>query len=158
MQCLPHLVVGVGLSLDIYNRDWSSLDRNFLLWVSGLSLLPLGNHYIFPCFCIFGFPYKYIRPEFRMDVFDYRSSRVIAKDGIFEIGDAPVSDISGMFMRLKNLMVSEIHTQWDILFLAQYVTDSMVPRSLRWEVSPQKGETDFQDWFQFFNEAGGKLL
>lgn len=93
-----------------------------------------------------------------MDVFDYRSSRVIAKDGIFEIGDAPVSDISGMFMRLKNLMVSEIHTQWDILFLAQYVTDSMVPRSLRWEVSPQKGETDFQDWFQFFNEAGGKLL
>lgn len=34
-----------------------------------------------------------------MDVFEYRSSRVIAKDGIFEISDAPESDISGMFMR-----------------------------------------------------------
>lgn len=61
-------------------------------------------------------------------------------------------------MRLKNLMVSEIHTQWDIIFLGQYVTDSMVPRSLRWEVSPQKGETDLQDWFRYFNEAGGKFL
>lgn len=61
-------------------------------------------------------------------------------------------------MRLKNLMVSEIHTQWDIAFLEQYVADSMVPRSLRWEVSPQKGETELQDWFKYFNEAGVKFL
>lgn len=55
-------------------------------------------------------------------------------------------------------MVSEIHTQWDIALLEQYVSNKMVPRSLHWEVSPQKGELELQEWFQYFNEAGVKFL
>lgn len=76
-----------------------------------------------------------------MDVFEYRSTRTIVKDGVFEVNNEPDSDLGGLFMRLKNLMVAEMHTQWDIAFLDQYVADSMVPRSLSWDVSPQKGES-----------------
>lgn len=55
-------------------------------------------------------------------------------------------------------MIAELHTQWDIAFLDQYVADSMVPRSLRWDVSPQKGESELAELFQYFNEAGVKFL
>lgn len=61
-------------------------------------------------------------------------------------------------MRLKNLTVSETHTQWDIAYLETYVKNNMVPRSLRWEVSPQKGDVLLEDWFKYFNEAGVNLL
>lgn len=75
-----------------------------------------------------------------MDVFEYRSSRVIKKDGVFEINGELEGDLGGLFIRLKNLLISEIHTLWDIAFLDQYISNAMVPRSLRWEVGPQKGE------------------
>lgn len=61
-------------------------------------------------------------------------------------------------MRLKNLMVSEIHTQWDVEFLETYIRLKMVPRSLRWEVCPQKGETELEEWFRYFNGAGIDFL
>lgn len=61
-------------------------------------------------------------------------------------------------MRLKNLMVSEIHTQWDVAFLETYIRLKMVPRSLRWEVCPQKGETELEEWFRYFNNAGTDFL
>lgn len=61
-------------------------------------------------------------------------------------------------MRLKNIMVSELHLQWDLLFLEQYVSEKMVPRSLRWKVHPQRGDTVFEPWFNYFNEAGIKFL
>lgn len=63
-----------------------------------------------------------------------------------------------MFLRLKNLLVSELHTNWDIAYLEQYVAQKMVPRSLRWEVSPQKGETDLEGWFTYFNDKGISFL
>lgn len=44
------------------------------------------------------------------------------------------------------------------MFLEQYVTESMVPRSLRWDVSPQKGEVDLEEWFKYFNSTGVKFL
>lgn len=34
----------------------------------------------------------------------------------------------------------------------------MVPRSLRWEVSPQKGETDLEGWFVYVNDIGIQFL
>lgn len=34
----------------------------------------------------------------------------------------------------------------------------MVPHSLRWEVSPQKGETDLEGWFVYFNDIGVSFL
>lgn len=34
----------------------------------------------------------------------------------------------------------------------------MVPRSLRWEVPPQKGDSDLEDWFKYFNLAGVSFL
>lgn len=56
--------------------------------------------------------------------------------------------------------MSEIHTQWDIAFCEQYVADAnaMVPRSLRWDVSPQKGELELQECFKYFNKAVVKFF
>lgn len=61
-------------------------------------------------------------------------------------------------MRLKNLTTSETHTQWDIAFLETYIREAMVPRSLRWEVPPQKGDPDLEGWFKHFNDSGIGLL
>lgn len=33
----------------------------------------------------------------------------------------------------------------------------MVPRTLRWDVSPQKGELELEDWFKYFNVAEVKF-
>lgn len=67
-------------------------------------------------------------------------------------------EIGGLFLRLKNIMVSELHLQWDLVFLEQYVTESMVPRSLRWDIHPQQGDGDFESWFKYFNDAGIDFL
>lgn len=93
-----------------------------------------------------------------MDVFEYRSSRTVNKNGVFKAKGELEGDLGGLFMRLKNLMISEIHTQRDIAFLEQHVTDSMVPRSLRWDVSPQRDELELEDWFKYFNTAGVAFL
>lgn len=65
-----------------------------------------------------------------MDVYDYRTSRSVNSEGVFVIlsGD---SKVGGLFMRLKNLMVSELHLEWDIAFLKQYSKERMVARGLR---------------------------
>lgn len=34
----------------------------------------------------------------------------------------------------------------------------MVPRSLRWDVTPLSDVLDTAEWFQFFNDAGLKLI
>lgn len=93
-----------------------------------------------------------------MDVFEYRSSRTESKTGVFETISEPEGDLGGLFIRLKNLMISEIHTQWDVAFLEQSVADAMVPRSLRWGVSPQRGELELEEWFKYFNTAGIAFL
>lgn len=92
-----------------------------------------------------------------MDVFEYRTSRSLNTDGVF-INTNPDSEMSGMFIRLKNLMVSEIHLQWDKAFLEQYIKEGMVPRGLRWDIHPQQDEPDLESWFKYFNETGLKLL
>lgn len=55
-------------------------------------------------------------------------------------------------------MVLELHLQWDLVFLEQYVTENMVPQSLRWDIYPQQGETHLESWYSYFNEAGTKLI
>lgn len=78
-------------------------------------------------------------------------------DGVFfVIGND--TEIGGMFLRLKNTMVSELHLQWDIVFLKQYITEGMVSKSLRWEVQPQQGDLDLDSWYRYFNEAGINFL
>lgn len=76
-----------------------------------------------------------------MDVFEYRASRVVNTEGVFETFKESDRDLSGLFVRLKNLTISEIHTQWDVTFLETYIKLKMVPRSVRWEVCPQKRRT-----------------
>lgn len=93
-----------------------------------------------------------------MDIFEYRASRAVNTDGVFEVFSNSDNDLSGLFMRLKNLLISEIHTQWDIAFLETYIKNTMVPRSLRWEVCPQKGEDQLEEWYKYFNEAGVNFL
>ncbi|XP_077346362.1 uncharacterized protein LOC143989996 [Lithobates pipiens] len=68
------------------------------------------------------------------------------------------TDVGGLFVRLKNLTTSEIHAQWDIAFLETYIREAMVARSLRWEVSPPRGDPDVESWYKFFNDAGIDLL
>lgn len=34
----------------------------------------------------------------------------------------------------------------------------MVPRSLRWEVNPNKGELELESWFKYLNKAGLNFL
>lgn len=92
-----------------------------------------------------------------MDIFDYRASRVVNTEGVF-VATSNDTEIGGLFMRLKNVMVSELHLQWDLAFLEQYVTEGMIPRSLRWDVHPQQGEVDLDSWFTYFNDAGIKFL
>lgn len=92
-----------------------------------------------------------------MDVFDYRASRVVNTEGVF-VATSNDTEIGGLFLRLKNVMVSEPHLQWDVAFLKQYVSENMIPRSLRWNVHPQQGETDLDSWFKYFNEVGINFL
>lgn len=69
-----------------------------------------------------------------------------------------MKDVSGLFIRLKNLTTSEVHTLWDTAFLDRYIQGTMVPCSLGWDVCPLKGETDLDAWFKYFNETGVKFL
>lgn len=92
-----------------------------------------------------------------MDVFDYRASHKVNTEGVF-IATGNEMEIGGLFLRLKNVMTTELHLQWDLVFLQQYISEQMVPRSLRWEVQPQQGETDPDSWFKYFNDAGISFL
>lgn len=94
-----------------------------------------------------------------MDIFEFRAKRVVDTEGVFDSNPMAIgSDVSGLFIRLKNLMISEVHTQWDIAFLDTYIKSAMVPRSLRWEVTPQKGEPNLDGWYKYFNDAGVDFL
>lgn len=93
-----------------------------------------------------------------MDVFEYRASKTVNTDGVCETYNITEGDLGGLFVRLKNVIISETHTQWDIAFLETYIKLNMVPRSLRWEVCPQKGEVELESWFRYFNEAGVNFL
>lgn len=88
-----------------------------------------------------------------MDVFDYRTNRTFSTEGVF-VSISSDSEMGGLFVRLKNLMTTELHLQWDSAFLEQYLKDNMVPRGLRWDVHPQQGDLELDAWFRYFNEAG----
>lgn len=92
-----------------------------------------------------------------MDVFDYRASHKVNTEGVFTATGNEM-EIGGLFLRLKNVMTTELHLQWDLVFLQQYISEGMVPRSLRWEVQPQQGETDSDSWFKYFNDVGISFL
>lgn len=92
-----------------------------------------------------------------MDVFDYRTNRSVNTEGVFTLLKTD-TEIGGLFLRLKNLMVSELHLDWDIVFLEQYSKERMVPRGLRWNVYPQQGDSDLESWFRYFNDTGISLL
>lgn len=92
-----------------------------------------------------------------IEVFEYRATCPFNTEGVFVVMTRD-TEIGGLFLRLKNLMVSEIHLQWDIAFLEKYISEHMIPRSLRWNVNPQQGESDLDSWFKYFNEDGINLL
>lgn len=93
-----------------------------------------------------------------MDIFEYRVSHKLNLEGTFNTQREPSDDLGGLFLRLKNLLTTELHTQWDLAFFEKYILEGMVPRSLRWEVAPQSDITDHVEWFQFFNNAGINLM
>lgn len=71
-------------------------------------------------------------------------------DGVF-VSIGVDTELGGLFLRLKNLMVTELHLEWNIL--DQYSKDHMVPRVLRWDIHPQQGDSELEPWFWYFNEA-----
>lgn len=93
-----------------------------------------------------------------MDNFDFRSQCNINTEGVFDGNVKQCDEIDGLFLKLKNVLVSELHTGWDVAYLEQYVTQKMVPRSSRWEVNPQKDESDLEGWFVYFNKTGVQFL
>lgn len=93
-----------------------------------------------------------------MDIFEFRATRVINTEGVFEIFKDGDGDLGGLFTRLKNLTVSETHTQWEIAFLETYIKHHMVPHSLRWEVCSQREEVQLEEWYKYFNNAGVNFL
>ena len=93
-----------------------------------------------------------------MDIFEFRATRVVNTEGVFETFKEGDNDLGGLFMRLKNLTIAELHTQWDIVFLDTYIKHLMVPRSLRWELAPHKGDNDLEGWYKYFNDSGLSLL
>lgn len=78
-------------------------------------------------------------------------------EGVF-VATGSDTEIGGLFLRLKTVMVSELHLQWDLVFLEQYVSEHMVPQSLRWDVSPQHGDTDLDSWYKYLYEASITFL
>lgn len=94
-----------------------------------------------------------------MDVFDFRKSRSLnLKDAFSSVEVQQNLDMGGLFVRLKNLMVAEVHGHWDIALLEKYLDDNMVPRSLRFEITPQEDEIDLPGWYKYFNDVGLDLL
>lgn len=93
-----------------------------------------------------------------MDIFEYHSNRKLAVEEVFDTTSVDSTNLRGIFMRLKNVMVAELHASWDIVFLEKYSQEKMIPRSLRWNISPDQGDNDLTEWFQFFNGAGISLL
>lgn len=93
-------------------------------------------------------------------MYSKQSERKTNHSGVFYHESEDQSDLRGTFMCLKNYMVTLIQTQWDIVFLEQYLKEAMIPRSLRWNVFPEKYNSDneLKDWFQYFNDAGTKFL
>lgn len=63
----------------------------------------------------------YLKHCMNMDIFEYRATRVVNTNGVFEVYKEEEGDLGGLFMRLKNLTVSEMRTQWDIAYLDTYI-------------------------------------
>lgn len=93
-----------------------------------------------------------------MDIFEFSATKVVKLDGVFESFKDEEGDLGGIFTRLNKLMISENHIKWDIAYLETYIGHLMVPRSFRWDVAPQKGDTDLEEWFEYFNQAGVSFL
>lgn len=87
------------------------------------------------------------------DIFDYRAQYRINIEGLFDGNNEHSEDMVGYFLRIKNLMITEVHTRWDIAFLEKYI-ENMVPRSIRSEVNPQKEDGELKDWYKYFKKAG----
>lgn len=63
-----------------------------------------------------------------MDVFDYHTSHKVNTEGVF-VATGSETEIGGLFLRLKNVMTTELHLRWDVVFLQQYISKQIVPRT-----------------------------
>lgn len=92
-----------------------------------------------------------------MDIFEFRATRVVNTDGVFETFKEGDGDLGGLFTGLKNPLPKSTLSGY-IAFLETYIKNYMVPRSLRWEVCPQRGEVELEEWYKYFNEAEVNFL
>lgn len=98
-----------------------------------------------------------------MEAFNFLSNRQIDPEYVFssnqEMTDSD-EDYTGMLKSLGSLLEKQVKTWWDIFTFEHYEKESLIFRSLRWEVSPQDGLTEqkhMDEWLEFFNKAGKKL-
>lgn len=66
--------------------------------------------------------------------------------------------MGGLFLRITNIIVTELHLEWHLAFLEQYSKEPIVPRGLRWDIHPQQGDSEIEQWFRYFSEAGISFL
>lgn len=53
-------------------------------------------------------------------------------------------------MRLKNVLIAELHATWDIVFLERDLKEKIIPRSLRWHVYPDRGDVELGECFLYW--------
>ncbi|XP_040212843.1 uncharacterized protein LOC120943544 [Rana temporaria] len=98
-----------------------------------------------------------------MDVFSFLDKRQVNLEDVFN-ASAPVkknSDLESLMRKLGHNMEKKISLWWDIVTFERYIKDNIVPRRLRWDITPNDGLLDqasIDEWFKFFNIKGSELL
>lgn len=107
--------------------------------------------------------YHFFLLYINMDIFSYVASKSINANQVFQATHEPLErpSINTQFKQLRNVLNKQLRMWWDITTLEQYVSKSMVPQRLRWDMKIYEGyETDESEvfWKTFFNQCGLSLL
>lgn len=98
-----------------------------------------------------------------MDIFDLRAKHTINLEGLLseEEIDCEPDGIEDSFRKTKWLLQKELNLKWHLATLNQYIEHKIIPRSLRWDLSPDDlglNEESDNEWAQFFLEKGFELI
>lgn len=95
-----------------------------------------------------------------MDIVNFFNSRTLDLESLFSAENVSRdnTDYSGALNTLGDVLEKLVKTWWDICTFKHYLKESIIMRSLRWEVSPQDGlDDEYTEWLEFCNGVGLKL-
>lgn len=92
-----------------------------------------------------------------------RSKHVINMENVLEDVEEYVEteDLESVFRKTKWLLQKELNLKWHIATLTEYIKHRLIPRSLRWDLSPDDvgiNEERDKEWAEFFVEKGLELV